>query len=125
MVDENDCAMAAVAATRRLANNPSSVTASRITGKFPDIEVVNPGSFTLKRELITAAAIRSINWGHACVCHLTAVKERPHRLATATAPIINFALMGIVVVFVSVFLVGIVFVFIVVIAVSERCQSVV
>jgi hypothetical protein len=101
------------------------VTASRITGKFPDIEVVNPGSFTLKRELIVAAAIRSITCGQAWACHLTAANERPQRLATATVPIINFALIGIVFFSVVVVVVVAVAVIVIVIAVSEGCQSVV
>src|SRR5580700_11088417 len=86
--------MAAVTATSRLANNPSCVTARRMTGRFPDIELVIPGSFTLKRELSAAAASRSTNWGQACDCHLTMPNDRAHRLATATIPIITLALIG-------------------------------
>src|SRR5271155_941846 len=86
--------MAAVTATSRLANNPNCVTARRMTGRFPDIEVVIPGSFTLRRELTAAAADRSSNCGQACACHLTTPKYRPHRLATATIPIMTLAFIG-------------------------------
>jgi hypothetical protein len=65
-----------------------------MTGKFPDIELVIPGSFTLKRELIAAAADRSTNCGQACDCHLSTPNDRAHRLATATIPIMTLALMG-------------------------------
>src|SRR5271166_5757090 len=86
--------MAAVNATSRLPNNPSCVTPRRITGRFPDIELVIPGNFTLKRELTAAAADRSSNCGQACVCHLTAPNDKAHRLATAPIPIMTLALMG-------------------------------
>jgi hypothetical protein len=35
-----------------------------------------------------------MSWGHACACHLTTPIDKAHRLATATVPIINFALIG-------------------------------
>src|ERR1019366_3579078 len=92
--DVEDCAIAAVTATSRLAKNPSCVTPRRMTGRFPDIELVIPGSFTLRRELSAAAASRSSNCGQPCVCHLTAPNDRAHRLATATIPIITLALIG-------------------------------
>jgi hypothetical protein len=65
-----------------------------MTGRFPDIELVIPGSFTLKRELSAAAANRSTNCGQASACHLATPKDRAHRLATATIPIMTFALIG-------------------------------
>jgi hypothetical protein len=65
-----------------------------MTGRFPDIELDIPGSFTLKRELSAAATDRSSNCGQACDCHLTAPIDTAHRLATATIPIMTFALIG-------------------------------
>src|ERR1035438_6998249 len=88
--------MAAVIPTSRLANNPSCVTPRRMTGRFPGVELVIPGSFTLKRELSAAAAERRSNCGQACDCHLIMPNDRAQRLATATIPIITLALIGIV-----------------------------
>jgi hypothetical protein len=65
-----------------------------MTGRFPDIELDIPGSFTLKRELSAAAADRSTNCGQACDCHLTTPNDRAQRLATATIPIMTLALIG-------------------------------
>jgi hypothetical protein len=65
-----------------------------MTGKFPDIELVIPGSFTLKRELSAAAANRSTNCGQACDCHLLAPNNKAPRLATAPIPIMTLALIG-------------------------------
>jgi hypothetical protein len=48
----------------------------------------------LKRELSAAATDRSSNCGQACDCHLTAPIDTAHRLATATIPIMTFALIG-------------------------------
>jgi hypothetical protein len=67
-----------------------------MTGILPDIVLVIPGSFTLSREVRTAAIMRSANWGQAGMCQFVTPKAKGHKLATATIPIITFALMGIV-----------------------------
>src|SRR4029077_4669517 len=102
---------------------PSCVTAKRMTGRFPDIELVIPGSFTLRRELSAAAAIRSSNCGQACVCHLTTPIDRAHRLATATIPIMTFALMGrVFVMVVSEYGLSVVALVFSIVAVTECCH---
>ena len=86
--------MAAVTATSRLPNNPNCVTPRRMTGTFPDIVLVIPGSFTFSRELNTAATRRSANWCQAGMCQFMTPNDSGHKLATATIPIMTLALIG-------------------------------
>jgi hypothetical protein len=62
-----------------------------MTGKLPDIVLVIPGSFTLSREVRTAAIRRSANWGQAGMCQFMTPNDRGHKLATATIPIMTLA----------------------------------
>src|SRR4029077_601107 len=117
------CAIAAVTATSRLENNPSCVTAKRMKGRFPDIDLGLPGRFRVRRELSAGAPIRSSNCGQACVCHLTTPIDRAHRLATATFPIMTFALMGrVFVMVVSEYGLSVVALVFSIVAVTECCH---